>query len=135
MKVEEEWVRAEYKDVDIQHVINTNQSNMWVDVPRDVEVRIAKKKVGRVRYVPKGERFVMDYEAMAKIIRKKDIKDAWRRALLGFPKLPIPEDEQTDFMLSPKRQIQRAKIKGTPMKVARKPLVNVLDRKEEEAKQ
>ena len=132
MKVEEEWVRAKYEDVDIQHVINMNQSNMWVDVPRDVEVRIAKKKVVRVRY---GERFVMDYEAMAKIIRKKDIKDARRRALLGFPKLPIPENEQTDSMLSPKRRIQRAKIKGTPMKVARKPLVNVLDRKEEEAKQ
>ena len=98
MKVEEEWVRAEYEDVDIQHVINMNQSNMWVDVPRDVEVRIAKKKVVRVRY---GERFVMDYEAMAKIIRKKDIKDARRRALLGFQKLPIPEDEQTDSMLSP----------------------------------
>jgi hypothetical protein len=46
MKVEEEWIRAEYEDVDIQHVINMNQSNMWVDVPRDVEVRIAKEKGG-----------------------------------------------------------------------------------------
>ncbi len=90
MNVEEEWVRAEYEDVDIQHVINMNQSNMWVDVPRDDEVRIAKKKVVCVRYVPKGERFVMDYEAMAKIIRKKDIKDARRRALLGFRSFRFP---------------------------------------------
>ena len=135
MKVEEEWIRAEYEDVDIQHVINMNQSNMWVDVPRDVEVRIAKKKVVRVRYVPKGERFVMDYIAMAKVIRNKDIKDAKRRALLGFPKLPVPDNEQTDLMLSPKRRIERAKIMGTPMKVARKPLVNVFHTKEEEAKQ
>ncbi|KAI2501078.1 hypothetical protein MHU86_13369 [Fragilaria crotonensis] len=52
LKVDEEWVRSEYADVDIQHIINMHQTDKWTDVPRDVEVRIAKHKVVRVRYVP-----------------------------------------------------------------------------------
>ena len=44
IKVEEEWVRNEYDDEDIQHVINMNQTNNWVDVPKDVELQIANKK-------------------------------------------------------------------------------------------
>ncbi len=42
LKVEEEWVRSEYAEVDIQHIINMHQTNKWTDVPRDVGVRIAK---------------------------------------------------------------------------------------------
>jgi hypothetical protein len=48
LKVEEEWVRSEYAELDIQHIINMHQTNHWTDVPRDVEVRIAKHKVMRV---------------------------------------------------------------------------------------
>jgi hypothetical protein len=49
IKVEEEWVRNEYKDFKVvQHVINMNQTNNWVDVRKDLEIRIAKKEVVRV---------------------------------------------------------------------------------------
>ena len=41
LKVEEEWVRSEYAEVDIQYIINMHQTNKWTDVLRDVEVRIA----------------------------------------------------------------------------------------------
>ena len=134
MRVEEEWVRAEYEEDDIQHVINMNQSNKWVDVPKDVEVRIAKTKVVRVRYVPEHDRYVLDYKAMAKKIRKKDIKNAKRRDLLGFEPLPVP-DMQTELDASLKRRVERANVKGFPTKVARRPLVTVLDPKELEAQQ
>ena len=48
IKVEGEWVRNEYDNEVVQHVINMNQSNNWVDVLKDVEIRIAKKKVVRI---------------------------------------------------------------------------------------
>ncbi len=51
IKVEEEWVQNEYNNKVVQHVINMNQSNNWVDVPKDVEIRIAKKKAVRFRFV------------------------------------------------------------------------------------
>jgi hypothetical protein len=38
LKVEEQWVQHEYNDKGIQHVINMNQTNNWVDIPNDVEV-------------------------------------------------------------------------------------------------
>jgi hypothetical protein len=38
IKVEEEWVRNEYEKEVVQHVINMNQSNNWVDIPKDVEI-------------------------------------------------------------------------------------------------
>ena len=38
IKVEEEWVQNEYNNEVVQHVINMNQSNNWVDVPNDVEI-------------------------------------------------------------------------------------------------
>ncbi len=53
IKVEEEWVQNEYDNKVVQHVINMNQTNNWVDVPKDVEIRIAKKKVVRVRFIAK----------------------------------------------------------------------------------
>ncbi len=48
IKVGEEWVQNEYNNEVVQHVIKMNQSNDWVDVPKDVEIRIAKQKVVRV---------------------------------------------------------------------------------------
>ena len=29
LKVEEEWVRSKYADLDIQHIINMHQTNQW----------------------------------------------------------------------------------------------------------
>jgi hypothetical protein len=46
IKVEEEWVQNEYEKEFVQHVINMNQSYNWVDIPKDDEIRIAKKKSG-----------------------------------------------------------------------------------------
>jgi hypothetical protein len=37
IKVEEEWVRNEYDNEVVQHVINMNQTNYCVDIPKDVE--------------------------------------------------------------------------------------------------
>ena len=47
--VEEEWVRSKFAELDIQHIINMHQTDRWTDVPRDVEVKIAKHKIVRVR--------------------------------------------------------------------------------------
>ena len=58
IKVEEEWVQNEYDNKVVQHVINMNQTNNWVDVPKDVEIRIAKKKVVRVRFIAEHNRYV-----------------------------------------------------------------------------
>ena len=49
LKVEEEWVRSKFAELDIQHIINMHQTDRWTDVPRDVEVKIAKHKIVRVR--------------------------------------------------------------------------------------
>ncbi len=38
IKVEEEWVQNEYNNKVVQHVINMNQTNNWVDVPKDVNI-------------------------------------------------------------------------------------------------
>jgi hypothetical protein len=48
IKVEEELVQNEYKKEVVEHLINMNQSNNSVEVPKDVEIQIAKKKVVRV---------------------------------------------------------------------------------------
>ena len=89
MKVEEEWVRSEYADVDIQHIINMHQTNQWTDVPCNVKVRIAKQKIVHVRYFAPQVRHVLhDYEAMAKVISEKDVTNAKRRKKFGFAELP-----------------------------------------------
>jgi hypothetical protein len=44
LKVEEEWVRSEYAELDIQHIINMHQTNHWTDVPRDVECELQSTK-------------------------------------------------------------------------------------------
>jgi hypothetical protein len=130
IKVEEEWVRNEYNDEVVQHVINMNQSNNWVDVPKDVEVRIAKKKVVRVRYVAEHNRYVLDYDKMAKRIRSRDIKDRKRRRLLGFTALP-----NSAVTSDSKQRIERVATGKTPTKGAQRSIVNVIDAKEMEKKQ
>ncbi len=45
-KVDEEWVRSKFAELDIQHIINMHQTEKWTDVPQeDVEVRICKHKL------------------------------------------------------------------------------------------
>ncbi len=48
IKVEEGWVQNEYDNKVVQHVINMNLSNDWVDIPKDLKIRIAQKKMVRV---------------------------------------------------------------------------------------
>ena len=130
IKVEEEWVQNEYDNKVVQHVINMNQSNNWVDVLKDVEIRIAKKKVVRIRYIAKHSRYVLDYEKMANKIRSKDIKDVKRRRLLGF--LEFPKGDTAGYS---KHRIERDALGRTQLKAARTSSVTVLDAKEVERKQ
>ncbi|KAI2493665.1 hypothetical protein MHU86_20880 [Fragilaria crotonensis] len=111
LKVDEEWVRSEYADVDIQHIINMHQTDKWTDVPRDVEVRIAKHKV--VRAICASQvRHVIDYEATKKVINEKDVTNAKRRKKLGFADLPA---ERIDKLSLWNRQFPDAEChsKGT----------------------
>jgi hypothetical protein len=114
IKVEEEWVRNEYDNEVVQHIINMNQTNNWVDVPKDGKIRFAKKKVVRVQFIAKHNMYVLDYDKMAKKIRSKDIKDVKRRKLLGFPDLP-----KADATTDSKHQIQCVATGRTPIKAAR----------------
>jgi hypothetical protein len=136
LRVEEEWVRSEFASLDIQHIINMHQVEKWTDVPRDVEVRIAKHKVVRVRYVPQV-RQVIDYDKMAKAINEKDVTLPLRRKRLGFPEL-LPERKPENSLLDepiPKRRAVRIDKFQTPSKVARKPMVVVVEENEAKAKQ
>ena len=118
-------MQNEYEKEVVQHVINMNQSNNWVDIPKDVEIRLAKKKVVRVRCIAKHKRYVLDYEKMAKKIRSKGIKDVRRRRLLGFSELP-----KTDMAGDLKHRIERVASGRTPIKAARMSTVSVLDAKD-----
>jgi hypothetical protein len=122
LKVEEEWVRSEYAELDIQHIINMHQTNHWTDVPRDIEVRIAKHKVMRVRYVPPQVWHVLDYDAMAKVIKEKDVTIPLRRKRLGFPELTPERLEMLTLMEQkiPRRRPFKTQTSLTPSKVARK---------------
>ena len=83
LKVEEEWARSEFVELDIQHIINMHQTDKLTDVPRDVEVRIAKHKIVCVQYVPPQVCHVQDYDAMAKVINEKDVTISKRRKKLS----------------------------------------------------
>jgi hypothetical protein len=124
LKVEEEWVRSEYAEIDIQHIINMHQTDKWTDVPRDVEVRIAKHKVVRVRYVPPQVRHVLDYEAMAKVINEKDVTNAKRRKKLGFDELQTSKIGKASLMdqaIPRRRNPPMQYPPPTPSKIAKNP--------------
>ena len=36
--VEEKWVRDEFSEEDVQHIMNMRQSGGWNQVPRDLEI-------------------------------------------------------------------------------------------------
>ena len=139
LKVEEEWVRSEYAEVDIQHIINMHQTNKWTDVPRDVEVRIAKHKVVRVRYVPPQVRHVLDYEAMAKVIHEKDVTDPKRRKKLGFPEQPPKKTDEISLLdqaIPRRRKGSKQYRPPMPSKVAKNPTLEAEKKRleKEEAK-
>jgi hypothetical protein len=86
--------------------------------------------MSKVRFIAEHNRYVLDYDKMAKKIWSKDIKDSKRRKLLGFPDLP-----KTDATTDSKHQIERVATGRTPIKAAWKSIVNFLDAKEVERKQ
>ena len=90
LKVEEEWVWSEYGELDIQHVIYMLQTNHWTDVPRDVEVQIAKHRVMCVWYVPLQVHYVLDFDAMAEVIKETDVTVAERLEMLSRMDQTIP---------------------------------------------
>jgi hypothetical protein len=83
-----------------------------------------------VQCIAEYNRYVLDYEKMAKKIRSKDIKDVRRRRLLGFSELP-----KTDMAGDLKHRIERVASGRTPTKAAQTSTVSVLDAKEVERKQ
>ena len=47
--MDEAWVRDEFNDEDVQHIINMRLDDNWIQAPRDIEVWIGKQKIVRVR--------------------------------------------------------------------------------------
>jgi hypothetical protein len=85
-------------------------------------VRIAKHKVMRVWYVPPQVRHVLDYNAMAKVIKEKDVTIPLRRKRLGFPELTPKRLEMLTLMEQkiPRCRPFKTQTSLTPSKVARK---------------
>jgi hypothetical protein len=71
MQVDEAWVRDEFNDEDVQHIINMRLDDNWIQAPRDIEVWIGKQKIVRVRYTGPRQRSVIDSDAVAKHLREK----------------------------------------------------------------
>ena len=76
----------------------------------------------RVRYVPPQVRHVLDYDAMAKVIKKKDVTVALRRKRLGFPELTPERLEKLTLMdqTIPRRRPLKTQAPMTPSKVSRR---------------
>jgi hypothetical protein len=83
-------------------------------------VQIAKHKVMLVWYVPPQERHVLDYDAMAKVVKEKDVTVALRQKRLGFPELTPERLEKLSHMdqTIPRRCPLKAQAPLTPFKVA-----------------
>ena len=45
MQVDEAWVRDEFNDEDVQHIINMRLDDNWIQAPRDIEKWIGKQKL------------------------------------------------------------------------------------------
>ena len=70
-QVDEGWVRDEFFEDDVQHIINMRLEDNWIQAPRDIEVWIGKHKIVRVPYTGPRQRIVIDSEAMALRLREK----------------------------------------------------------------
>ena len=121
LKVEEEWVRSKFAELDIQHIINMHQTDKWTDVPRNAEVRIAKHTIVCVRYVPPQVRHVLDYDAMAKAINEKEVTISKRRKKLGFADFPPERLEKLTLLEQTIPRRGRDSKHSMPSKVSRKP--------------
>ena len=71
MRVEEAWVRDEFSEEDVQHIINMRLEDNWIQAPRDIEVWIGKQKIVRVRYMGPRQRSIVDYDALAERWRQQ----------------------------------------------------------------
>jgi hypothetical protein len=71
MQVDEAWVRDEFDEEDVQHIINMRLDNNWIQAPRGIEVWIGKQKNVRVRYTGPRQRSVIYSDAVAKHLREK----------------------------------------------------------------
>ena len=69
--MDEAWVRDEFSDEDVQHIINMRHEENWVQAPRDIEVWIGKQKIVRLCYARPRKRSVIDSDAMATRLREK----------------------------------------------------------------
>ena len=78
MQVDEAWVRDEFSEEDVQHIINMRLEENWVQVPRDIEVWIGKHKIVRVRYMKPRQRSLVDSDALATRLREKQGRRASR---------------------------------------------------------
>jgi hypothetical protein len=45
MQVDEAWVRDEFNEEDVQHIIIMRLDDNWIQAPRDIEVWIGKQKM------------------------------------------------------------------------------------------
>jgi hypothetical protein len=129
MRVDEEWIINEFGSQVVQHVINMRQTKHWNEVPRDVEVFLGKKKILRVRYVRPQTRMILDIE---KLMRKQDDEDASTKGT------PQKKQKQVETVKQDKLRPLRAKrlpIGGTPPKIARKSLVDVVQESENDSEE
>ncbi len=70
-QVDEAWVRDEFSEEDVQHIINMRLEDNWIQAPRDIKVWIGKHEIVRVRYTAPRQRSVIDSEAVALRLREK----------------------------------------------------------------
>ena len=78
MHVDEAWVRDEFSNEDVQHIINMRHEENWVQAPRDIEVWIGKHKIVRLRYDRPRKRSVIDSDALATRLREKQLRRSSR---------------------------------------------------------
>ena len=71
MQVDGAWVRDEFSEEDLQHIINMRLEDNGIQAPRDIEVWIGNFKIVRVRYTGPLQRSVIDSEAVALRLREK----------------------------------------------------------------
>ena len=71
MQVDGAWVRDEFSEEDLQHIINMRLEDNGIQAPRDIEVWIGNFKIVQVRYTAPRQRSVIDSEAVALRFREK----------------------------------------------------------------
>jgi hypothetical protein len=62
--VPETWVREQFGDLMVQHIINMRQEDGWSQAHRDVAVFIGKLKIARVKFMRERVRYVTDVKKL-----------------------------------------------------------------------